>query len=155
MTAFADSKAAKPAAAAAAATSAAAPYKGPSVRAVNTTHPQWGPNVIVLDSRAAETLLSKIRDRDTQPREFAYYSDRLLRYYHSVSSLISVYVMMCCGHSILAEECLALLPTVRETRIETFCGPYTGLSLPRGDNIGITYTHRCAPSCSLIIYMMV
>jgi hypothetical protein len=56
------------------------PYKGPSVRAVETTHAKWGPNVIVLDSRAAETLLSKIRDKSTAPKEFAYYSDRLLRY---------------------------------------------------------------------------
>jgi len=75
----------------------------------------FGPNVMVVDSRAVEVLLTKIRDKNTGHKDYVYYTDRLLR--------------------ILSEECLAFLPSVQPVLINTVCGPYTGLSLPAFDQL--------------------
>lgn len=64
-------------------------------------------NVDVLHSRAVTVLLTKLRDKNTNCKEFNFYGDRLM--------------------SILAEEALARLPTVREGTVETPCGQADGL----------------------------
>ena len=64
-------------------------------------------NVDVLQSRAVTVLLSKLRDKNTNCKDFNFYGDRLM--------------------SILAEEALARLPTVKEGIVETPCGQADGL----------------------------
>lgn len=64
-------------------------------------------NVDVLQSRAVTVLLSKLRDKNTNCKDFNFYGDRLM--------------------SILAEEALARLRTVKEGTVETPCGQADGL----------------------------
>eukprot|EP00457_Paulinella_chromatophora_P008890 gb/GEZN01008939.1/.p1 GENE.gb/GEZN01008939.1/~~gb/GEZN01008939.1/.p1 ORF type:complete len:319 (-),score=34.62 gb/GEZN01008939.1/:397-1353(-) len=78
--------------------------------------PEWfktgdfGANVTILSSVVMHMLLTKLRDQRTQPHEYVIYSDRLC--------------------ALLAEEGLARTRCVRETRVQTPCGPYVGFSLP-------------------------
>ena len=63
--------------------------------------------VTVLHSRAVKFLLTKVRNKDTECKDFTFYGDRLMR--------------------ILAEEALARLPNVECGHIQTPCGTSTGL----------------------------
>lgn len=64
-------------------------------------------NVTVLNSKAVEFLLTKLRNRKTNCKDFNFYGDRLMR--------------------ILAEEALARLPNVKEGEVLTPCGTAAGL----------------------------
>jgi len=64
-------------------------------------------NVTILDSRAVNLLLNKLRDKNTGCKEFNIYGDRLMR--------------------ILAEETLARLPSVKNGVVDTPCGKVEGL----------------------------
>jgi len=68
-------------------------------------HPNYGATVI--DSRAVDYLLMKLRSKNTKGKEFMVYGDRLMR--------------------ILAEEALCRLPSVVEGKVETPCGTAHGL----------------------------
>lgn len=65
------------------------------------------PNVTVIDSRAVNYLLTMLRNKDTESKEFMVYGDRLMR--------------------ILAEEALCRLPSVQIGTVETPCGSAQGL----------------------------
>lgn len=73
------------------------------------------PKAEVLSSRAITMLFSIIRDKKTTQRDYVNASDRLM--------------------AILAEEGLARLPCVVDTKIETPCGEYNGLTPPPSDKI--------------------
>lgn len=64
-------------------------------------------NVSVLQSRAVNLLLTRLRNKDTKCKEFNIYADRLMR--------------------LLAEEALARLPFVQEDTVNTPCGVAKGL----------------------------
>jgi len=67
--------------------------------------PNYGATVI--DSRAVDYLLMKLRSKDTESKEFMVYGDRLM--------------------TILAEEALCRLPSVVVGQVETPCGTAHGL----------------------------
>lgn len=83
------------------------------------------PNVSVLQSKACDMLMMKLRDRKTNCKDFNFYADRIMR--------------------ILAEEALARLPAVRMGEVETPCGVAHGpveddlnlcvVSIPRSGDI--------------------
>lgn len=64
-------------------------------------------NVTVINSRSVQFLLTKLRNKETDCRNFVFYGDRLMR--------------------ILAEEALARLPTIAEGKVCTPCGTASGL----------------------------
>jgi len=64
-------------------------------------------NVDILESRSISLLLTKLRDKNTNCKEFNFYGDRLMR--------------------ILAEEALARLPSVKNGTVETPCGSCDGI----------------------------
>jgi len=68
------------------------------------------PNAIVLESRALRLLFTKLRNRETPVRDFAYFGNRLM--------------------AILSEEALAYLPATQEVTVTTPCGKYDGLESP-------------------------
>lgn len=70
------------------------------------TKKDW-PNVTVIESRAVNYLLMKLRCKNTQGRDFMVYGDRLMR--------------------ILAEEAFCRLPSVVSGTVETPCGFAHGL----------------------------
>ena len=83
------------------------------------------PNVTVLQSRACDVLMMKLRDKNISCKDFNFYADRIMR--------------------LLAEEALARLPSVREGEVDTPCGVCSGLvedpiqmcvvSIPRSGDI--------------------
>ena len=82
-------------------------------------------NVTVLQSKACEVLMMKLRNKDTNCKDFNFYADRIMR--------------------ILAEEAIARLPCVHAGKVETPCGTSHGLvedpislcvvSIPRSGDI--------------------
>ncbi len=64
-------------------------------------------NVAVINSRSVDYLLTKLRNRETQGKDFMVYGDRLMR--------------------ILAEEALCRLPNVQRGSVQTPCGVAGGL----------------------------
>jgi len=80
------------------------------------------PNVKVLESAAITALFTKIRDKTTGRKEFARYSDRLLR--------------------ILAEEALAFISTVKPCTVQTPCGPYKGLETQPDEDLCLVTVMR-------------
>ena len=70
--------------------------------------------ITILESRAIFYLLSKLRDKNTQSKDFMIYGDRLMR--------------------ILAEEVLCRLPCIGIGIIETPCGKCPGLIENSGNN---------------------
>ncbi|XP_066922696.1 uncharacterized protein [Clytia hemisphaerica] len=79
-------------------------------------------NVEILQSRAVEFLLMKLRNKDTRCKKFNFYGDRLMR--------------------ILAEEALARLPNVEMGKVETPCGPAEGLVEIEGQNLCVVSIPR-------------
>jgi len=71
--------------------------------------------VIVLKTPAITHLMTILRNKDTKPKEFAFYSDRVMR--------------------ILMEEGLALMNGVKTKTVETPCGTYTGIEIPPYDTM--------------------
>lgn len=72
-------------------------------------------NVVSLSSRAAECLLTAIRDKSTSQAKFVEYSDRLMR--------------------LVVEEGLTYLPDVKMSTVHTPCGPCNGLAYGKLDNL--------------------
>jgi len=66
--------------------------------------------VVVINSRAVNALLTKMRSKNTPHDEYVVAADRLLR--------------------ILSEEALAYLPSAKKVDIETPCGPFRGWQTP-------------------------
>ncbi len=101
--------------------------------------------IVVLHSKAITALFTLIRDKNTPPKLFAEYADRLMRYAVGVSTgwpvscdVVldrSVSCVSCC--SMLAEEGLANLPTVTPVTVETPCGPYAGLAYPSVESLAV------------------
>lgn len=70
------------------------------------------PNLVVVNSKALKCLFTKIRDVNTSPADFSFYSKRAMR--------------------LLAEESIAELP-YEDATIQTPCGPYNGTLIKTGD----------------------
>ena len=79
-------------------------------------------NVTVLNSKAVDLLLMKIRNKNTNTKDFTFYGDRLMR--------------------ILAEEALARLPRVRNGEVETPCGICKGLVEDDDENLCVVSIPR-------------
>jgi len=73
------------------------------------------PNVVVLESRAIQVLLSGLRDKETPNSKFMDCADRLFR--------------------ILAEESLAQVDSVVPVTIKTQCGLANGLTAPELESV--------------------
>jgi len=72
------------------------------------------PNLVVCPSKALVSLFTKLRDVNTTPSEFVFYSKRAMR--------------------ILAEDAIAELPSQSPITITTPCGTHTGIEIRTNQN---------------------
>ena len=84
--------------------------------------PAYKDRVTVLNTRATSLLLTKLRDRDTNAKDFMIYGDRLMR--------------------ILAEEALASLPNIEYGEVSTPCGKAVGLVKTRSEKLCVVSIPR-------------
>lgn len=84
--------------------------------------PKYAEKVTVINTRAVSLLLTKLRNKETNAKDFMIYGDRLMR--------------------ILAEEALASLPNIDYGEVSTPCGKATGLIKTREEKVCVVSIPR-------------
>ncbi len=84
--------------------------------------PKYMDRITVVKTRASSFLLTKLRNKDTDAKDFMIYGDRLMR--------------------ILAEEALASLPNIDYGEVNTPCGKAVGLVKKRKEKVCVVSIPR-------------